>query len=102
MGMGFDDLSNVLWQERRILEMLVFKLEEKQLILISGRHHWLTHATAEVEQVLDSLRSSEDLRSTVVDTLVAELGLADHPTLTQLADSAPDPWRDILRLHRSA
>ncbi|HUX71839.1 MAG TPA: flagellar protein FlgN, partial [Cellulomonadaceae bacterium] len=43
--MGLMQLSDVLWQERHLLELLLFKLEEEQMILTSGRTRWLGHAT---------------------------------------------------------
>lgn len=100
--MGFDDLSNLLWQERRILEMLVFKLEEEQLVLLSGRHNWLAHATSEVEHVLEGLQAAGEKRSAAARDVATELGLGAQATLAQMADAAPDPWREILRQHRTA
>ena len=35
--MSANDLSNLLWRERELLELLVFKLEEEQLLLVAGR-----------------------------------------------------------------
>ena len=39
--MALAELSNVLWRERELLEMLLFKLESEQLVLAAGRTHWL-------------------------------------------------------------
>ncbi|MHB1486054.1 MAG: flagellar protein FlgN [Acidimicrobiales bacterium] len=100
--MGFDDVSVRLWHERRVLEMLVFKLEEEHLVLASGRHNWLAHATAEVEQVLEALKTADDSRAEAVLELAGELGLGPQPTLDDLAGAAPAPWGDILSQHRRA
>ena len=35
--MALSDVSNILWRERQLLELLVFKLEEEQLVLAAGR-----------------------------------------------------------------
>ena len=35
--MSANDLSNLLWRERELLELLVFKLEEEQLLLTAGK-----------------------------------------------------------------
>src|SRR4051812_39244560 len=43
--MALTEVSNVLWRERELLEMLLFKLEEEQLLLTAGRTRWLPHAT---------------------------------------------------------
>ena len=50
------DLSARLWHERELLDLLTFKLEEEQLLLTAGRTRWISHATREVEQVLERLR----------------------------------------------
>ena len=50
--MSMEDLSSVLWRERDLLELLLFKLEVEQLVLTSGRTHWLAVAAREVETVL--------------------------------------------------
>ena len=56
--MSLNDFSGVLWRERQLLELLLFKLEEEQLILTSGKTRWLGHATREVESVLEQIRSA--------------------------------------------
>ena len=35
--MGANELSMQLWRERELLEMLLFKLDEQQLLLAAGR-----------------------------------------------------------------
>ena len=35
--MGLAELSSILWRERDMLELLLFKLEEEQLVLAAGR-----------------------------------------------------------------
>ncbi|HEX4777551.1 MAG TPA: flagellar protein FlgN, partial [Acidimicrobiia bacterium] len=54
--MSLSDVSNILWRERQLLELLLFKLEEEQMILAGGRTRWLPHATREVETVLGELK----------------------------------------------
>lgn len=100
--MGLAEVSNVLWRERELLEMLLFKLEEEQLLLSSGRTRWLPHATREVEVVLEQIRDAELLRAVEVDTAAAELGLGPAPSLRALADAAPAPWSELLHGHREA
>ena len=57
--MGLADLASILWREREMLELLLFKLEEEQLVLAGGRTRWLAHATREVEVVLEEIRRTE-------------------------------------------
>lgn len=100
--MGLAELSTVLWRERELLELLLFKLEEEQLVLTSGRTRWLPHATREVEVVLDQIRTAELERAVVVDGAALELGLPPGAGLRQLADAAPEPWGQVLGTHRDA
>ena len=73
--MGLNELSGVLWRERQLLELLLFKLEEEQLILTSGRTQWLGHATREVESVLDQIRTAELGRAMEAEEAARQLGL---------------------------
>ena len=57
--MSLSEVSNILWRERQLLELLVFKLEEEQLVLASGRTRWLSHATREVETILGEIKRVE-------------------------------------------
>src|SRR3954451_3248387 len=100
--MGLSEVSNILWQERQLLELLLFKLEEEQLVLASGRPRWLNHATREVEMVLEEIKRGELARSIEVDIIAPSLGLAPAPSLRQLAEAAPAPWSGIFEQHRRA
>lgn len=95
-------LSLILWRERELLETLLFKLEEEQLLLASGRTRWLMRATQEVEAVLQSIRETEILRSVAADEAAAAMGLAATPSLRALADAVGEPWHTILVEHRDA
>jgi hypothetical protein len=102
-SMGVNDLSTLLWRERELLEMLVFKLEEEQLLLTSGRSKWLHHATREVEQVLGHLRTTGIERTVEAASVAGGWGLPEDATLRQLAEGAPDEvWRDVLLSHLTA
>jgi glucokinase len=100
--MGLADLSSILWREREMLELLLFKLEEEQLVLAAGRTRWLAHATREVEMVLDQIRQTEVLRAAEVAVLGADLGLGSSPSLTQLSEAVGAPWSDMFQQHRKA
>lgn len=100
--MGLREVSAVLWKERHLLELLLFKLEEEQLLLAAGRSRWLPRATREVEMVLDELRHTELERAVEVDRVSAELGLPSDASLRMLAEAATSPWRGLLEEHRQA
>ena len=100
--MSLTDLSSVLWRSRELLELLLFKLEEEQLLLTAGRSRWLAHATREVEVVLDQIRQTEVARAAYSQAVAGELGLPLEASLAEVADAAPAPWSDLLHQHRKA
>jgi hypothetical protein len=100
--MALSDVSNILWRERQLLELLVFKLEEEQLLLAAGRSRWLAHATREVESVLGEIKRVELERAVQVADAGRELGLSDGPALRELASLTPPPWDGIFNEHRRA
>jgi hypothetical protein len=100
--MPLSRLSEVLWRERHLLELLLFKLEEEQMILTGGRTRWLSHATREVDNVLDEIRATDLGRTIEADEAAASLGLPAGSSLGALADAAPEPWDELLRAHRDA
>lgn len=99
---ALSEVSNILWRERQLLELLTFKLEEEQLVLAAGRTRWLNHATREVETVLGEIKRVELDRAVHVEALARSLGLADTPNLRQVAEVVPAPWDRIFDEHRNA
>jgi hypothetical protein len=98
--MSLAQLSNLLWREREMLELLLFKLEEEQLLLAAGRSRWIARATHEVEVVLEAIGQAELVRAAEVDAVARELGLPPDTSLRELSQRAPDPWGGILSEHR--
>jgi hypothetical protein len=99
---AMDDLSLVLWRERELLDILLFKLEEERLLLASGRDRWLAYAGREVATVIDSIRQTQMLRAVTADAVAADVGLATNPSLRALAEASDEPWCTILLDHRQA
>lgn len=98
--MGANELSAKIWREREMLEMLLFKLEEEQLLLTAGKSRWVGHASREVEQVMAKLRDIALERTLVTAALAEEWGFADDATLRTIAGTAPEgAWRDIFTAH---
>jgi hypothetical protein len=97
-----NEVSTVLWRERQLLELLVFKLEEEQLLLSGGKLRWVNHASREVEIVLEQLRAAELLRAVKVEAAATELHLDSYPGLKSLAQACPEPWSSIFGRHRQA
>lgn len=100
--MGLHEVSTALWQERHLLEMLLFKLEEEHLLLSGGRTRWLARATNEVEVVLERIREAELVRAMEVEHVAPSLRLAPGPTLSELVGAVSSPWDTMFRDHRDA
>ena len=100
--MALNDVSNILWRERQLLELLIFKLEEEQLVLAAGRTRWLAHATREVDTVLAEIKRIELERAVEVEAVAKELGMTSAPSLRELAELVPAPWDQIFEEHRRA
>lgn len=100
--MGLTELSNLLWRERRLLDLLQFKLEEECLLLECARDRWLAHAGREVELVLDEISRVEMARALELAAVGPELGLGSQPTLADVATAAPTPWGALFADHRQA
>jgi hypothetical protein len=96
------DVSNILWRERNLLELLAFKLDSERLLARAGRTRWLAHADHEVEMVLGELKAVELERGIQVQVLGELLGLESDATLLLLVERAPDEWAGILADHRRA
>jgi hypothetical protein len=95
-------LSQVMWRERELLEELHYALEVEQLVLANGRNRWLMKAATAVETVLNDMRQTEMMRAVAADAAADAIGLGPGPSLSQLADAAPEPWAEIFREHRKA
>jgi FlgN protein len=100
--MGLREVSAIFWRERHLLELLLFKLDQEQLVLAAGRTRWLPRATREVEMVLEEIRQTELERAVEVSRVALDLVLPAGASLRQLAEAAPPPWQGMLLEHRQA
>jgi flagellar FlgN protein len=99
---SLENLSSLLWRERELLELLLYKLEVEQLVLTGGKQHWLAAAAREVEVVLEDIRDAELLRAIAVDAVAGDLGLPPAPSLADIAGACTEPWRGIWLDHRES
>lgn len=95
-------VSNALWEQRQLLEALLYRLVTEQLVLTSGATRWLAKADDDVRRALDNLRAGELNRAMQVDSLLVQLGGDREQSLAELAASAPGMWVDVLTEHRTA
>jgi hypothetical protein len=96
------ELSNVLWRQRQLLDLLLFRMTVEQTLLVGRQVRWLARATDEVEAVLEEMRQTELVRAVVLQDVAEDLGLGIDPSLRELAEAAPAPWCDIYEEHRRA
>jgi flagellar FlgN protein len=97
--MDHQHLSTLLWREQELLDLLLFKAEEKQYLILTGKTRWLARIAHEIEVVLDQLRVLEVERAAGTEQIAGRLGLDGNPSLRQLAEAAPAPWSDLYAKH---
>ncbi|NEN05208.1 flagellar protein FlgN [Diaminobutyricibacter tongyongensis] len=101
--MGATELSAQLWKERALVELLVFKLDELELLLVAGRSRWVPQATKEIEQVLDRMRAAGLGRAVDFSDVAEEWGCSPDAALRELVAAAPPGvWADIFDAHLQA
>jgi hypothetical protein len=101
-GTRLTNLSSTLWRLREVLDHLLFKIFETELILESDAHHWLAKAGRELDAALQELRHVEVMRAVETVALADQLHLPADITLGELAEQAPPPWPSIFIEHRTA
>jgi hypothetical protein len=84
-------LVGVLNRELVILERMIFKLTQAELLARADESRFLAHIFDEIDTVHDELGALEVARSMLVGDVTAALGLAnDTLSLSQLIAYAPD------------
>jgi flagellar biosynthesis/type III secretory pathway chaperone len=98
----YQHLSTLLWREQELLDLLLFKAEEKQYLILTGKTRWLARIAHEIEVVLDQLRMLEVERAAATEAIAVKVGIGSNPSLRQVAEAAPAPWNDLLAKHHEA
>ncbi len=96
------NLSSTLWRLREVLDHLLFKIFETQLILDSGAHQWLAKAGRELDTALQELRHVEVMRAVETVAVADQLHVPADITLRELAQQVSPPWTSIFDEHRAA
>jgi hypothetical protein len=99
---GFTTLSSTLWRLREVLDELLFKIFETQLVIRSGQNQWLAKASRELDSALQEARHVEVMRAVETLELAQQLGRPAELTLRELAGAAQEPWDIIFDEHREA
>ena len=101
-NVDYQHLSTLLWREQELLDLLLFKAEEKQYLILTGKSRWLARIAHEIEVVLDQLRTLEVERAAATEAIAVGLGTGANPSLRQVAEVAPAPWNDLFTKHHEA
>ena len=78
-NVDYQHLSTLLWREQELLDLLLFKAEEKQYLILTGKTRWLARIAHEIEVVLDQLRNLEVERAAATEALAAPAGRRVQP-----------------------
>lgn len=98
-----NELSTQLWRQRELLEMLLFKYEEEQLLRTAGITRWSHHAAREVEAVIERLTACSLSTAVAISAVGTEWGLPSGALLRDLAEGAPSAmWKEIFTEHLEA
>lgn len=101
--MSLNSLTALLWRERELLDLLEFKMEEQQLLLVAGKTQWLDRATKEIDSVVQKVSSASLARAVESSAVAASLGLDGESPLGELTAAVTDPaWREVLENHLTA
>lgn len=99
---SFASVSALLWNERELLQSVLYKLTVQRLVLASGSTRWLAKAGDEVSAAVSRISGTEVLRAAEIDALAEHLHLPHETTLSELIAIAPEPWSTLLAEHRDA
>src|SRR3954454_13278357 len=102
MAAGYTSLSSTLWRLREVLDHLLFKVFETQLVLASGQVKWLAQASRELDAAAQEGRHVEVMRAVETVAIADQLGVPPQLTLARLIRAAPSPWDTIFLEHRDA
>lgn len=95
-------LSEFLWHEYDVLELVLHRLETERALRETGRVRRLALAGREVEDAIEKLRTAELGRATEAAAATEVLGLPATANLRTIADLAPVPWGGIFLEQRAA
>lgn len=100
---ALDALATHLWDERRLLTLLLYRLTVARLLLSADERRFAPEALREVDQTVDHLRAEELRRDTVVRDLAAEWQvLPDTLTLPEVVRRSPPPYDHTFAEHLEA
>ena len=100
---ALDELSRRLWDERQVVNHLLFKLTVTRLLLAADERRFVPESLEEVERAVEALRQGEYARDAALREL-ASLWAYDpiELTLGELARRSPPPFDHTFAEHAVA
>ena len=95
-----DKLQVLLQGERKVLEQLLFRTTELELLLGGGEHRYVARALDEIADAEEELAMYELSRSIIVEALLPGDGAADSSRLLELCADRPSLLQLIEDLRR--
>lgn len=100
---ALEELSRRLWDERRVVTYLLFKLTVTKLLLAADERRFVPDALKEVDRTVELLRDGELQRDEAVRDLAAMWRVdPERLTLNELTRRAPPPFDHVFNEHRMA
>lgn len=100
---ALEELADRLWDERRIVTFLLYKLTVSRLLLAADERRFAPEALREVDQAVEMLRDGEFRRDEAVRRLAGIWQVApDDVSLPGLAARAPTPFSHTFAEHLAA
>lgn len=100
---ALEELTDRLWDERRIVMYLLYKLTVTRLLLAADDRRFVPEALEEVERTVELLRQGEQHRDAAVRRLAGLWQIAPvELTLEELTHRSPPPYDHTFREHLDA
>ena len=100
---ALEELGRRLWDERRVVTHLLYKLTVTNLLLAADERRFVPDSLREVETTVELLREGEVRREDAVRDLAGRWQIEpDQLTLDELARWAPAPYDHTFADHRDA
>lgn len=98
-----EGLADTLWQERHMVEALLYRMVTAKLLLAADEHRFVSAAMDEVEHVVDQLRDAEHDRLAALVEVANRMEVpVEDLTLAEIARRAPAAMRMVFDDHRTA
>lgn len=100
---ALDALAARLWDERRLVMLLLYRLTVSKLLLAADERRFAPDALREVDEAVELLRDEEFERDLAVRELAGLWQIApEELTLPLVAQRAPEPYRHTFAEHLQA